>query len=240
MAKTMAAPAQSVADLPLTVLFTRCRQETRRFWQGAAYNPTYCHALFGRALAQPHSAESKQAWQYIHQNYHAQVVIWVKGHPQFPAAGQEPETLADLALERMWLSFARAPEKYGRFPQTDPDKGLRALLRFLQACVHSAVINALTRPASPLPDTLAAPIEDAPIAAEQFWRCIEQRLQDDKERLLLDAAFVYGLKPREILATYAHVFANIHEIYRLKENLLARFKRDASLHHCLELAGGLV
>lgn len=61
---------QSLTELPLTLLYARCQQETRRFWQGRPYNPAYCHALFGRALAEP---------------------------------------LADLALEKMWLSFARPP-----------------------------------------------------------------------------------------------------------------------------------
>jgi hypothetical protein len=230
---------QSPAELPLTLLYARCRQETRCFWQGRPYDPAYCHALFGRALAEPLAEESKQAWQYLHQAYHHQVTLWVKGHPHFPVTGQEPETLADLALEKMWLSFARTPEKYGRFPQTDSDQALRALLRYLQSCVHSVVINAISQPAPSLPDNLPAPqIESRPLASEQFWDCIEQRLQDEKERLLLDAAFVYDLKPRQILAQYARQFADINEIYRLKENLLARFRRDASLRHCLELALG--
>ncbi|MFO7537651.1 MAG: hypothetical protein R6X32_06275 [Chloroflexota bacterium] len=230
---------QTPAHLPLTLLFARCRQETRRFWQGRPFDPAYCHALFGRALAQPLAEESKQAWQYLHQTYHRQVTLWVKGHPHFPATGQEPEMLADLALEKMWLAFARSPEKYGRFPQNDSDQGLRALLRYLQSCVHSVVINAISRPSPPLPENIPAPhSEPRPLAPEQFWDCIEQRLQDEKERLLLDATFVYGLKPRQILTLYASQFADINEIYRLKENLLARFRRDASLRHCLEMALG--
>ena len=238
MAKVQASiPVRAATDLPLTILSARCHQETRRFWQGTLSDPTYCHALFSRALAYPHEPQSKEAWQYIHQNYHSQVVIWVKGHPHFPTTGIEPETLADLALERMWVSFARSPEKYGRFPQTDPAQCIRSLLRFLQTCVHSVIMKALTKPSIPLPDII--PYHDtSTFASEQFWRCIYQRLQNEKEQLLMDAIFIYGLKPRQILTQYAHIFTHIKEIYRLKENILARFKRDASLSHCLETVGG--
>lgn len=231
----MAPFLQAIAGLPLTLLHARCQQETRRFWQGEPFDPAYCHALFSRALARPLEEESKQAWQYVHQNYRRQVTLWVKGHPHFPDTGREPETLADLALERMWLSFAHVPEKFSRFPQTDYDRGLRALLRYLQSCVHSTVINAIQHTAVPLPENLPAPVVEWSLTSPgRFWDCVEQRLHDDKERLLLDAIFVHGLKPRQVLTLYPNHFAGINEIYRLKENLLARFKRDAGLKHCLE------
>lgn len=228
----------TLAALPLPFLAHRCRQETARFWQNQPHDPRFCHALFGRALAQPHEKSSKEAWHYLHQAYHRQVTLWVKGHPHFPATRADPAALADLALERMWLSFANTPEKYGRFPHEDPDQGLRTLLRFLQTCVHSTVMNALRPPSQPLPENLPHIDQPAP-SAEAFWECIEQRLHNEQEKLLMDASFVYGLKPRQILALYPDDFADINEIYRLKENILARFKRDASLHHCLEMAGGL-
>lgn len=233
--KRSSPPTEMAADLPLSILGRRCQQETKRFWQRLPADPAFCHALFGLALANPQAESSKEAWQQIHRIYHPQVVIWVKGHPVFPATGLEPETLADLALERMWVSFALSPEKYGRFPQDDADKALRALLRFLQTCVNSAVMKALTTPSPPLPESLPQP-EPEPIDQAAFWRCIYQRLPDDKEKLLVDASFVSGLKPRQILALYPDLFGSIEEIYRLKENILARFKRDAVLSHCLERA----
>lgn len=224
----------TLTQLTLVGIAYRCRRETQRFWNGVPHDPRYCYDLFRRALATPSQESSKEAWNLVHHQYHRQVTIWVKRHRLFPQTGMEPEALADLALEKMWVSFALSSDKFGRFPIADPDKCLRALLRFLQTCVHSVVIDALqkveTEETVP-PQTSTSDVD--PVEIREFWRCIYQRLNSDEERLVMDASFVYGLKPRQIYEMYRHRFDNVNVIYRIKENVLARFKRDSSLHDCL-------
>ena len=41
--------------------------------------------------------------------------------------------------------------------------------------------------------------------------------------------FVLALKPRELCDPYPHTFRNVQHVYRVKENVLARLRRDGLL-----------
>lgn len=216
--------------LSLDVIAFRCKQETERFWNKLTYSPLFCFELFYRALSDPTSEESKQTWAFIHQQYHRQVTLWVRRHQSTPSVNLAAETLADLALEKMWVSFAGKPDKLNDFPLTDVDRCLKALLKFLQMCVHSVIMDAIeTRNDDHLDDVDESTLDADPTIAEDFWDAIHRRLKDEKERLVIDASFVYGYKPRQVYEAYPDYFQNIKEIHRIKENVLARLKRDASL-----------
>ncbi len=234
----------SCADHPVTRMSHAaaahaCHRQTELFWQGQAFDPCYCYELWRRTLAQPLEAESKRAWTFVHHQYLRQAAIWAKGHPYFSQTGQEPEDLGALALEKMWVTFSRQPDKFSQFPREDAGICLKSLLRFLKMCVHSIVMDALRQREQ------GAPLEQADTAffatpttessnLEAFWRCIYERLLDEEERLVLDAMFIYGLKPRQIQDRYAAHFPDVQRIYRIKENVLARFRRDEALRDCLE------
>ena len=226
-------------ELSLAAIAYRCGQETDRFWQRASYDPRFCFELFRRALVEPLLDNSKEAWAFVYRQYHRQVTFWVKGHRLFPQTDLEPEALADLALEKMWVSFASTPGKFGQFPLSDVDKGLKSLLRYLQMCVHSLVIDSIeASPARELPETVRDKTAHADtLLVQEFWEAIFQRLRSDKERLVVDASYVYGLKPRQIFARYPDTFRDVKEIHRIKENVLARLRRDESLRsHWLDAA----
>ncbi len=234
----------SCADHPVTSLSDAaaahgCRRQTEQYWLGQAFDPCFCYELWQRALAQPRQATSKRAWAFVHHQYLRQATIWAKAHPYFGQTGQEPDDLAALALEKMWVTFYRQPDKFNQFPLEDAGICLKSLLQFLKMCVHSIVMDALRQ------DEQTAPLEQAETAffaaptaetadLEAFWRCIYERLNDEEERLVLDAMFIYGLKPRQIQSRYAARFPDVQRIYRIKENVLARFRRDEALRDCLE------
>jgi hypothetical protein len=222
--------------LSLHTLAHHCQHQTQRYWNQLPSDSHYCHAIFCRALTDPQAESSKQAWGFIHHAYQRQVTIWVKRHRLFVHTGDEPETLAQMALQKMWLAFANEPDKLQRFP-AEPEPCLKKLLRYLQMCVDSVVKDRLAGPPEvPLPDELVADkLETASFDA--VWGCLDQRLHDEKERLVVDAAFVDGLKPSQIYMLYAQHFQSVQEIYRIKEIVLARFRRDESLRDCLENAG---
>lgn len=230
---------QEVDALSLVMLAHHCGQQTERFWQRLVSDSRYCFELFRKALADPHVPESKAAWNFLHRQYERQTMLWVKKHKSFPSTGREPYDLAELALEKMWVAFANKEGKFNDFP-TDPDYGLKALLKFLQLCVHSIVMDGISRRNElPLPGTddedgqNEPMVEDADrLAAEDFWRCVHDRLKTDKERIVVDASYAHGLKPRQIYELYGDVFKNVREIHRTKENILARLRRDESLKGC--------
>lgn len=231
-----------IEELTLIGLSHRCEQQTRLFWQRLASDSRFCYELFKRALTEPHSSMGKASWNLLHERYQRQAMLWVKKHKSFPFTSLDPNQLGELALEKMWVSFANsADDKFGRFP-TDPERGLKALLKFMQMCVHSVVIDAV-RPQEdlPLPGTDEEeggyePSANDPdrLAAEDFWQCVYTRLNSDKERIVVDASFVHNLKPRQIFELFAHEFDTVKEIHRTKENVLARLRRDGSLAECFD------
>ena len=222
-----------LAALSLMALVHHCQYQTERFWQGLPSDVRYCHALFARALAEPATATSKQAWDFIHHTYRPQVIIWVKHHTFFPATAENPDTLADLALQKMWLAFAHDPQKLSRFPP-EAESCLPKLLRYLQMCVDSVIKDILTKPIEEPLSAALHHLDDFHSDSEAIWDCLDARLHDERERLVVDASFMAGLKPRQIYTLYGDLFRDVQEIYRMKENVLARFRRDASLQDCLE------
>lgn len=221
-------------ELPLGGLSYRCQQETKRFWERQASDARYCYELFWRALHAPHEESSKDAWGTLHHQYQRQVTLWVKRHPLFPQTDLAADTLADLALEKMWVAFANTPGKFVLFPQSSAEEGLGALLRFLKTCVHSVVMDAIPYSRhDELSENYVMDTQES-FDAKTFWDCIYERLNNAKERLVADASFVSGLKPQQIYTFYTKIFRDVKEVYRIKENILDRLRRDPSLRDCLE------
>ena len=229
-----------IGELSLIGLNHRCEKQTKLFWQRLASDSRFCFELFRRALTEPQSEMGRAAWNLLHMQYQRQTTLWVKRHKAFPQTSREPGDLAERALQKMWMSFANSDEdKFGRFPP-DPERGLKALLRFLQMCVHSVVIDAV-RPTEDLPlpgtDDESSHLEPASedpdtLAAADFWQCIHDRLKSDRERLVVDASYIHNLKPRQIFDLYGDEFNSVREIHRTKENVLSRLRRDKSLQGC--------
>jgi DNA-directed RNA polymerase specialized sigma24 family protein len=221
--------------LTLTGIAHRCAQETQRFFQRHAHDPRYCYELFRRAIVD----RNERAWQLVYRQYRSLVEGWVVHHSAFPATGEEVQYFVNRALERMWAALT--PDKFGRFPD------LKALLRYLQMCVHSAILDevrtAESRTVNAQVDLQSArtrasgsTTEDQAVARvhrDTVWQAVNARLQDEKERTVVHGSFVLGLKPRELCAQYGDVFRDVREVYRTKENVLARLRRDPEIQRLL-------
>jgi hypothetical protein len=68
---------------------------------------------------------------------------------------------------------------------------------------------------------------------EALWRLVEARLLDDQERLVIDGLFVLGLKPRELQAAHPRELPAVSDVYRIKQNVMARLRRDPDLREYL-------
>lgn len=224
-----------VRDLTLAGLAHRCAQETERFFQKVAYDARYCFELFRRAIEE----RNQRAWDLLYRQYRTLVVGWARRHPAFVDSGEEAQYFVNRAFEKMWS--AMSPEKFTQFGN------LKSVLRYLQMCVHSAVIDQTRSTEPPTTDTppeetVGDEREPEETAEEQVlerlsrrrvWREVDARLKDEQERKVVYGSFVLGLKPSRLYEHYSGSFHDVNEIYRVKENVMARFRRDTELQEFL-------
>lgn len=219
-------------SLALASIAHRCTRETDAFFHRQPNDPAYCYELFRRAIVD----RCQPAWDVIYAQYQPLVTGWVERHPAFAVSGEEAQFFVNRAFEKMWVALD--PPKFPRFPN------LKSLLRYLQMCVHSTIVDQSRKAEQAVADeriesssdrssTLDGPRHDDPALAgvyrQEFWDQIGARLNDEQERQVVYGSFVLGLKPRELQALYRDTFDDVKDVYRVKENVLARLRRDAEL-----------
>jgi DNA-directed RNA polymerase specialized sigma24 family protein len=224
-----------VQQLTLAGIAHRCARETELFFQRRSNDPLYCFELFRRAIVD----HDQQAWHLVYSQYRPLVAGWVERHSGYLDSGEEVQYYVNRAFERMWSALT--PEKFDRFPN------LKSLLRYLQMCVHSAILDRVRRAelpvaeveddapalasASALPGTAGQALER--VQRQELWSEVTARLKNEQERTVVYASFVLALKPREICIRFPGTFRDVREVYRVKENVLARLGRDAELRRIL-------
>jgi DNA-directed RNA polymerase specialized sigma24 family protein len=218
-------------SMPLVDLARRCGEETERFFRRQDHHPRYCFELFRRAIA----TRCERAWELAYAQYRPLVAGWVGRHSAFPGSGEEVQYFVNCAFAKMWSALT--PTKFARFHD------LKSLLRYLQMCVHSTILDHVRSAARTVPleqvDWLAGQkaSDNAAIEAQAldrvqrraFWQEIDARLNTAQERRVVYDSFVLGLKPRELYARAPDLFSSVQEVYRVKENVLARLRRDSEL-----------
>jgi DNA-directed RNA polymerase specialized sigma24 family protein len=221
--------------LTLTGIVHRCAQETELFFRRQGHDPRYCFELFRRAIEE----RDHRAWEFIYAQYHPLVAGWVNRHPAFPGSGEEAQYFVNRAFEKLWIALT--PDKLRRFPN------LKSVLRYLQMCVHSVVldhvraseqqaVNVQVEALAAVGGANGSSAESQALARvhrREFWDSIQARLRNEKERQVVYGSFVLALKPRELYAQCRETFRDVNEVYRVKENVLARLRRDAEFERLL-------
>lgn len=222
-------------NLSLTDLARSCAHETELFFQRQNHDTRYCFELFRRAIRE----NSQSAWEIIYEQYQSLVTGWVLQHQGFKASGEEAQYFVTGAFGK--ISSSMTLEKFDKFSD------LRSLLAYLKMCVHSMITdyNRVAERAN-----LQISIEDLgfeikatesaveesvlnEIDNQVFWVKINEKLNDEKERLVIQGTFVLALKPRELCDHYENIFTNVEEVYRVKQNVLARLRRDSEFRKFL-------
>jgi hypothetical protein len=225
--------------LPLSGLRHHCAQESDRFFHRQEHDPRFCYELFRRAMLE----RDEDAWAGIYQQYQRLALHWVQQHPTFYVSGEEAQFFLNRAFEKMWLGIT--PDKFPTF--TD----LKALLRYLQMCVHSVMIDFARQKESRLvleaveeagrqlavrgtaSGTIRNTAVEDKIAShldrQALWQWLQEQCKDEKEVAILEGMFVLGLKPREVQDNYPRLFGSVNDVYRVKENLLARLRRSEKI-----------
>ncbi len=230
----MAEP-RSPHDLDLGEVIRRCAQETDRFFRRERVDPRYCLELFRRALV----LQDQAAWEAIYAQYAPLVLGWVEQHSSFPSVDEEPEYFVNRAFAKMWSAIT--PEKFRGFDE------LKAILRYLKMCTGSSIVDHLRQEEryhqaqdpqdldildqARMSDTERSVLEQ--MGRELFRRCVEERLHGQAERTVFHAMFVLGMKPREVQDQYPELFPTVTDVYRVKQNMVARLRRDKGLRNCL-------
>lgn len=223
-----------VQQMDLQVLAQRCAQETNLYFKQKVHDTQYCFELFRRAIQE----RSKAAWEMICTQYEALVTGWVTQHYGFAASGEEAQFFVNGAFGK--ISGTMTADKFGRFSD------LSSLLRYLKLCVHSVIVD-FTRSTdytnvSALEETSEVEKAGDPSPEEQavdqserrnLWDLLNSRLHDEKERLVIHGSFVLDLKPQEILDHFRGKFSDIDEIYRIKQNVITRLRRDVEFRKLL-------
>jgi DNA-directed RNA polymerase specialized sigma24 family protein len=216
--------------LPLEDIVQRCAHETDRFFHHQDSDPRYCFELLRRAIVD----RCQRAWEFVYTQYQSLVTSWVRRHTAFPACHEEAQYLVNRAFEKMWTALT--PAKFECFPD------LRSLLRYLQMCVHSVILDVVrtTERFDIIPyEHVSTQKNPEPTAVEDqalehmqrqtLWKEISARMQNDQERHVVYGSYVLAMKPREICAQFPDLFRDVKQVYRVKENVLARLRRDDEL-----------
>jgi hypothetical protein len=215
-------------------LAQQCAHETNLYFKHKDHDTRYCFELFRRALQEG----SKAAWDKICEQYDALVRGWVIQHHGFSTSGEEAEYFVNGAFGK--ISGTLTADKFGNFSD------LGSLLRYLKLCVHSVIIDfarsadyanlsAWEEIAEDEKSGEPSPEEQTMDQSERrtLWDLLETRLHDRQERLVIHGSFVLDLKPQEILEHFRDTFSDIDEIYRVKQNVITRLRRDTEFRKLL-------
>lgn len=202
--------------LQLEDVINQCREENAKYFRKLAQDTRYCFELFRRALAD----RSEDALDHLLRIYRPQVRRWVINHPAFPAADETEDYFVSVAFTQFYSGVLKLG--FLSFP------ALAKIMAYLKRCVYTAIAQYVRDHPNadvPLPEIdLPNHIDDlAEVNAEQLWQHICNVLTTDKQRLLARCAFVFNMKPAEIVLHYGNEWSDERSVstalYRIREIL---------------------
>ena len=220
--------------LDLPELVQRCEKETRLYFQRQKPDDRYCFELFRRAIQEGDSS----IWDHLYPCYSGLVASWVMQHPAYESSGEKVEYFVNGAFAKLVGTLTR--ERFQGFTE------LGYILSYLKLCVHSIVVDYqravdqaslyTLEDVGEEASTEASPEEQVFVRAaqEEIWEKVAERLHDKKERAVVQGLFVFGIKPRELYGQMPAMFTDVDEIYRIKQNVVARLRRDAEFRNLFD------
>jgi DNA-directed RNA polymerase specialized sigma24 family protein len=227
-------------SLTLRELAQECAKQeaTYRRLGEAASDPRFCYELFCQAIVKRDEA----AWSLIYAQYEPQIVRWIRQNQAFRSTGQGADYFVSEVFAKFW--HAVTPGKFTKQLNT-----LGAVLLYLKRCVastlysyqrtrkwesmccaleevHVEVLNSASR--RPAERHLVQRTD-----AEQLWELVKSLLRNEREKVIVENVFLLGKKARQVQTEYPHLFPDVKSVYRTKENLLKRFRRNRNLRNWL-------
>jgi DNA-directed RNA polymerase specialized sigma24 family protein len=208
----------STSDLAFACAQRRSRAST------PGPSPDPCYVLFCRAFGVP---PDQEAWQAITRQYSRLVSHWLGQHAN-------DDTLQETFV-RLWKSQQQIESAFSsRFHTT------AAIVGYLKQCAIAVRIHAgrAERRAAALyeklqADTVPQQVEGQPWGWQQAERDLQQllraKLKNEQEGAVFELSYCFDLAPREVQAERPDLFPDAQAVYRIKENLLKRLRRDPEL-----------
>ncbi len=217
-------PAESLDTYTVQDLAQDCaKQAGHRQTSVDALDP--CYELFRRALSSP---PDQDAWTAIESQYRKLVLHWLDQYAS-------EDYLQEVFL-RFFQAQQNAPEPFARrFVNTS------AVMGYLKCCTAAVRIEAWRqekRKRQLLEKLRDASLTDQILAHSRptntqpythFEQLVASQLKDEKEQVVFELTYYHDLPPRDIQAERPDLFPDVHEVYRVKENLLKRLRRDQEL-----------
>lgn len=191
--------------------------------------------LFRRAIVDG----DEFAWTELYHQYWRLVAMWVTQQPAFWRSDEKVEYFVNRSFERFYVAVT--PTLFCRSLLT-----MAAIMAYLKKCTCSAIADyARVQP----PDEIL-PLElcewvlptskyqnEAYLyqryQAKRLWSLLDKMTRNKQESIVLHEGYRLGLKPQEICEQYSAYFGNVQEVYRARENLFRRLRRDDRLKDLL-------
>ena len=209
--------------LSIETLAAQCLREIDSYRRGEPSNDEYGLELLRRAIVQ----ENEEAWAGVQHCFSGLVRGWLHRHPKRDVACrlESEENYVAQTFERFWQ--ATALTRHVEFMT------LAAALQYLRASLNGVILDTLRAYARPrevmLPETgEAGELQAADTTdSSEVWEALQTMLSDEREKRLAYLIFHCGLKPREIIHFLPQEWSDVHEIYRLRRNIMARLLYNA-------------
>ncbi len=212
-------------EMRIPVLTAHCLRELDNYCQGKPYTDTYGVELLRRATI----LGDQEAWVGVHRCFGGVVRGWLRGHPNREAACrlESEENYVVQAFERFW--HATTSNRRVAFST------LAAALQYLRASLNGVILDMLRASARPqevsLPETgePAEPQVQDGTDSSEGWDSLKRMLSDPREQRVAYLLFHCGLGPREIVRYCPQEFSDVHEISRLRRNVMERLLSGSSV-----------
>jgi hypothetical protein len=216
---------QSGSEMNTTELAAHCVGEIHNFRRGELSSEKYSVELLRRATVQG----EQEAWAWIQQCFSELVLSWLRSHPKRATACEldSEENYVAQTFERFWQATA--------LTQHIEFNSLIGALHYLHACLNAAVIDTLRAYSRSNEIPLPEPGEPRKLQSEDIiesngvWDNLKKVIPNSNEQRLAYLIFHCGLKPSQITRFCPQEFSDVHEIYRLRSNIMQRLVRNADL-----------
>lgn len=214
----MTEKTKQLADLSVGDLASGCAQQTsRRRRTPRTLDP--CYELFRRACV----LQCEDAWQAIIVQYRRLVLYWLGQHGD------------DDNCQEVFLRFWKG-QQTNDSPFTTRFDNTSAIIGFLKACAatvrieywrkeeHNQKVRERLCDITHRDLTQAHSYQDG--VESDLKSLVLAKLKNDQERALFELMYYYDLKPRDVQTEMPSLFPDTRTVYRVKENLLKRLRRD--------------
>jgi hypothetical protein len=218
--------------MSVSALATECKREISTYGREGPSSDAYSVELLLRATVY----ESQEARASLQECLSEVVRNWLHHHPrrEIVCLRNSEEDYLARTFERFWQAAAHAQERaFG---------SLALALRYLHASLNGVLLETLrtfSRQGAvsiPGPRESGDPDMEDAIPAAEVWAVLKSMLPDAREQRLAYLFFHCGLSPREVVRCRPEEFDDLHEISRLRRDMLERLCRFSDQLRCWRLA----